>query len=217
MLALSDSEKKDAWKFRYERLLNVENAWEENFPTIDPTEGLATRVNTSMIIEAIKDMKTRKAPGPSGITTEMLKISGGVGYGLVTNIVNRVIQESDAPNDWCSSILVKCYTLDRNYYRGIKLLDQIMKITEGEKVIAQLIRNRIRLDEMQAHLSETEFWKHCVLCAFHTHTHCFNSPPYIKPNCFSSCTMLGSPPHHTASFLSLYCPSRLFFTLADNS
>ncbi|MCP3657197.1 MAG: hypothetical protein GY766_20280 [Herbaspirillum sp.] len=37
--------------------------------------------------------------------------------------------------------------LDRDSYRGIKLIDQVMKVTE--RVIARLIRERVSLDEMQ--------------------------------------------------------------------
>lgn len=39
--------------------MNMENALEESLLNIDPTEGPVTRVNTSMIVEAIKDIKTR--------------------------------------------------------------------------------------------------------------------------------------------------------------
>lgn len=106
-------------------------------------EGSAILVGSSMIDKAIKDMKARKAPGPSVVTGKMLEISHKIKYGIVTPIANQVVQEGD--------LIVSCYkvtgeTLDRSNYRGIKLLDQVMKVVE--RVIAQLIRNKIRLDEV---------------------------------------------------------------------
>lgn len=46
----------------------------------------AIHINNSVIEKAIKDMNRGKALCPSGITTEMLKISGEVLHGLVTHI-----------------------------------------------------------------------------------------------------------------------------------
>lgn len=77
-------------------------------------------------------MEAGKVLGPSGIITEMIRISGGVEYVLPTSIVNQVIHEGITPNGWCS-IIVNCYkskanTLNRNNCRGIKLSDQLMKV-----------------------------------------------------------------------------------------
>lgn len=52
-----------------------------------------------MVDKGIKYMKTRKALGPSRVTVEMFKVSGRVDYGIVTCIVNQVIQESRIPSD----------------------------------------------------------------------------------------------------------------------
>ena len=49
-LALTDTEKKEAWKCYHEKLLNEENAWEkESLPHVDPTEGLAILVDSKTI------------------------------------------------------------------------------------------------------------------------------------------------------------------------
>ena len=50
-----------------------------------------------MVGSAIREMKTGKAAGPSGIVAEMLKISGEVGHTLVTRLVNQVIQGVSYP------------------------------------------------------------------------------------------------------------------------
>lgn len=77
MVALSISEKKDAWKCDYERLVNVENELqEESLPNTKPIEEPGIRVDSRRIDEAVKDMKAEKVPGPSGIIVKMVKIFG---------------------------------------------------------------------------------------------------------------------------------------------
>lgn len=57
MLILSDSEKKEAWKYHYESLLNVENAWEkESLPNVETTKRSAIRVDSCIVVRAIKDI-----------------------------------------------------------------------------------------------------------------------------------------------------------------
>lgn len=78
-------------KIYYERLLSVENEQERgSLLHVNPAEGSAKLVDSNMIDQAIKDMKTGKTPGPSRVTAGRLKISGKEGCGLVTHIVIRV-------------------------------------------------------------------------------------------------------------------------------
>lgn len=92
-LTVSDSVNKEAWKCH-----NVENSQEESLPNVDPIEGPAIWIDSSIEDKAMKDMKMGKASGPSGLTVEML-LSGGVGYDLVTHIVKWVVQKGVIPND----------------------------------------------------------------------------------------------------------------------
>ena len=80
-------------------------------------------------------MKCNKAAGPSGIVSEMLKASGEAGIDLVTDLVNSILSEGVIPTDWESSSIINCYkgkgdALDRSNYRGLKMLDQVMKVLE---------------------------------------------------------------------------------------
>ena len=50
------------------------------------------------------------------------------------------------PQDWHSSVIVNCFkdkgdALERGNYRGLKLVDQVMKASE--RVIDKLLRERI--------------------------------------------------------------------------
>ena len=56
------------------------------------------------------------------------------------------------PQDWQSSVIVTCFkvkgdALERGNYRGLKWVDQVMKVIE--RVIDKLLRERIDIDEMQ--------------------------------------------------------------------
>ncbi|GAB1602276.1 uncharacterized protein LOC115214783, partial [Argonauta hians] len=108
----------------------------------EPTKGPAILVSDSYISKAISDTKLRKVTGPSGISAEMLKATGDIGCLVITKIVNQVIQEGTIPQDWKHCTIVSCFkgkrdALNRNNYRGIKLLEQVMKVVE--RVLARLI------------------------------------------------------------------------------
>lgn len=88
----------------------MNNAWDKvSLSGIEPMEVQAIGVDSSIKDETIQDMRTMKIPGPTGIITEMLKISGRSGNDQVTHIDNPVIQEGVIPNDWCRSIIVSSY------------------------------------------------------------------------------------------------------------
>ena len=70
----------------------------------------------------------------------------------MTEICNAILKEGKVPEDWERSWIVSVYkgkgdALECGSYRGIKLLDQVMKVME--RVIEKRIRSRVQLDEMQ--------------------------------------------------------------------
>ena len=152
-LSLDDTSKQRAWKEHYERLLNVEFPWNpEDLSDELPVEGPAVPVTEEMISKAIGKMKFGKAAGPSGIVAEMLKSAGDTGVAIMRNLVESIIREGRIPTDWEESHIVSLYkgkgeALDRGNYRGLKLLDQAMKVLE--RVVDKLIRERVSIDEMQ--------------------------------------------------------------------
>ena len=104
-----------------------------------------------MVVKAITKMKTGKAAGPSGIVAEMLKASGDTGARLVADLANMVTNCA-IPSDWEDSFIINIYkgkgdALERGNYRGLKLLDHVMKGIE--RVIERIIRERISIDDMQ--------------------------------------------------------------------
>jgi hypothetical protein len=114
--------------------------------------GPAEEISISEVKAAIAKMKVGKAAGPSGIGAEMLKAAGEPGVLWVTDVCNAVVKEGKIPADWRKSWMVSVYkgkgdSLDCGSYRGIKLLDQGMKVFE--RVMETKIRKRVNIDGMQ--------------------------------------------------------------------
>ena len=96
-------------------------------------------------------MASGKAAGPSGIVADMLKPVGEAGAVEVRDLIEDFISEGGIPTDWQESF-VNVYkgkgdALNRGNYRGLKLIDQVMKVLE--RVVEGLIRQRVEIDEMQ--------------------------------------------------------------------
>ena len=151
-LACTEDAQKKAWHSHYNHLLNVEFDWDQDSLSEAVPVDEPIKVEKSMVIEAIGKMKEGKAAGPSGVTVEMVKAGGELSSDLVHDLISDVVNEAVIPNDWTESIIINCYkgkgdATDRGNYRGLKLLDHVMKILE--RVVERLIRDRIEIDSMQ--------------------------------------------------------------------
>ena len=142
-LSLDVEAKKEAWREHYERLLNVEFPWNpEDLSEESPVEGPSEPITLEMITKAISKMTSGKAAGPSG----------EAGTVEVRDLIEDIISEGCIPTDWQESFIVNLYkgkgdALNRGNYRGLKLIEQVMKVLE--RVVEGLIRQRIEIDEMQ--------------------------------------------------------------------
>ena len=152
-MSLDDESKKSAWKEHYERLLNVEFEWiPEELSREDPVEGPSVPITDALIAKAIAKMSLGKAAGPSGIIAEMIKPTGETGVSLIRELIEAIISEGKIPSDWQDSYIVSLYkgkgdALDRGNYRGLKLIEQVLKVLE--RVVESLIRKRVEIDDMQ--------------------------------------------------------------------
>ena len=81
-------------------------------------------------------MASDKAAGPSGIVAETLKPVGEAGAVEVCDLIWDIISEMCIPTDWQQeSCIVNLYkgkgdALNRGNYRGLKLVEQAMKVLE---------------------------------------------------------------------------------------
>ena len=100
-----------------------------------PVEGQSEPITLEMITKAINKMASGKAAGPSGIVAEMLKPLGEAGVAEVRDLIEDIISEGFIPIDWQESYIVNLYkgkgdALNRGNYRGLKLIEQTIKVLE---------------------------------------------------------------------------------------
>lgn len=149
---LTDEEKiKERWREYFNNLLNVENE-RDLLQECPPVEGPVQDVSEKEVHEAMKKMKTGKATGCSGLPVDLLKHLGEEGTRMVTSLLRKVWKEERMPTEWELSELVTIYKnkgdpLDCGNFRGIKLLEHVMKVLE--KVVDGRLRGLISVDDMQ--------------------------------------------------------------------
>ena len=105
-----------------------------------------------MVNEVWLKQKIKKALGISGLCAEMINALDEVADTYLEKLFNKIVSEGKVPNDWLESIIVNCFkgkgdALERGNYRGLKLLDQGMKMFE--RILDKIIRQRVNIDEMQ--------------------------------------------------------------------
>ena len=142
---------KERWREYFNKLLNTENEREE-LEEIQPVEGPATNITEREVKDAMKNMKNGKAPGCTGVTVEMFRTLGEDGVKMLHNLLNKIWSEEKMPRDWEESEIVPIYKqkgdpLECGNFRGIKLLEHIMKVFE--RVLDQKLRKIIKIDNMQ--------------------------------------------------------------------
>ena len=82
----------------------------------------------------------------------MIKPTGDVGVSLIRELIEAIIYEGKIPTDWQESYIVSLYkgkgdALDRGNYRGLKLIEHVLKVLE--RVVESLIRKRVEINDMQ--------------------------------------------------------------------
>ena len=135
-MSLDVDSKKEAWREHYMHLLNVEFSWNlGGLSEVYPVEGPSESITTAMVRKAINKMSLGKAAGPSGIVAQMLKAAGSSGASMIQDLLEDIIFENRIPSEWQESHIVSVYkgkgdALNRSNYRGLKLIDQVMKVLE---------------------------------------------------------------------------------------
>ena len=97
-------------------------------------------------------MKQRKAGGPSGVIIEMIKADERETVIAISELVNLIIFEGKIPEDWKDSFIINYYkgkgdATDRGNYKGLKLLEHVMKVLE--RVLESLIRSQVDINNIQ--------------------------------------------------------------------
>jgi len=77
---------KAVWQQYMEKLMNVENDWDHE-TTCDLKEGPADKMSVAEVRAALKCMKMHKAPGMSGVGSEMIRACGDTGINWLTDLL----------------------------------------------------------------------------------------------------------------------------------
>lgn len=85
--------------------------------------------------KVLRAMKANKAPGPSGVSSDMLKYAGVPGIQQMTKVFQRVMDTEICPEDWKNSTTLPFFKgkgdpLQCGKYRGLRLLEHGMKVWE---------------------------------------------------------------------------------------
>ena len=90
------------WKQYFENLLNECN--EHELELVGKVEGPIENVTSEIVERALKKMKNGKAPGPSGITSDLLKAAGKPAIEELTRVYENIIKEVKGPEEWEESL-----------------------------------------------------------------------------------------------------------------
>ena len=150
---VEDEQVLEVWRSHYDKISNEEFEWDkDNLVRMEAVCGPCEKISVQEVQAAVAKMKNNKSAGPSGVVVDMLKAAGDAGSYWVTDVCNAVIKEGKIPDDWCKSWMVNVYkgkgdAMECGSYRGIKLLEHVMKILE--RVIEGKVRNVVNIDSMQ--------------------------------------------------------------------
>ncbi len=72
-------------------------------------EGPILGLTVKEVEEALRKMKRGKAPGPSGVTTDLLRYRGETGVRELKKIFKLIETDERAPTEWGSSYTIPVY------------------------------------------------------------------------------------------------------------
>ena len=88
--------------------MNEENEWDHKI-SAEVKEGPADCIRMAEVRAVLKKMKGHKAPGLSGLVTEMIQATGDIGTQWILDLCNGIVKEGSIPEDWKSSVVLPIY------------------------------------------------------------------------------------------------------------
>ena len=149
-IVVDETEVRKRWKDYFDTLLNEE--YPNFFEEVEQVEGPIEDFTLAEIQNAVKAMKNKKAPGPSGLSSEMLKLGGETCLNELHRIFQQIVLTERCPTEWQDSETVVLFKgkgdpLDCSKYRGLRLLEHSMKIFE--KLLDDKIRRIMKISNCQ--------------------------------------------------------------------
>ena len=91
-MIVDDKGIKDCWKEYMEKLMNEENEWDHKI-SAEVKERPPDCIRMDEVRAALKEMKRHKAPGLSGLVTEMIQATGEIGTQWILDSCNGIVKE----------------------------------------------------------------------------------------------------------------------------
>jgi hypothetical protein len=150
-ILLTDEDIKRRWASYFKELLNASNPHSASFVS-EAFEGPITDVTRTELVAALDSMKSSKACGPSGLSSDLIKASGDAGIDNFLYICKKFWKTGLMPPEWAVSTTVPLYKgkgdpLLCGSYRGIRLLEHAMKVVE--KILERRLREYVMIDNYQ--------------------------------------------------------------------
>jgi hypothetical protein len=155
---VTDEDKLKRWREHFSSVVNcspsVCQTTLESLPTVSPPVGLPPSPSSSEVDPlcaplseeeisiALFQTKSGKAPGPDGISAEVLKLGGSASVRGLKAISDQVWKEEAVPSDWQKQLIVPLHKkgswTECDNYRGIALL------STPSKILCRAILNRLK-------------------------------------------------------------------------
>ena len=145
-LCCSEKERGNVWKNYMESFMNEENDWDHDLG--DAVEGPVVCVYREEVLQALDEMKTGKAPGPSEVSLELIAASGGVVIQVMAEICQKVLDGFGMPAEWALSIVVQIFK-GKGDIRNCSCYGAVKLVEHGMKVVDKRLFRIMSVDEMQ--------------------------------------------------------------------
>ena len=103
-LVVSEKDRGKLWKEHMEKIMNVENEWDQ-MVEVDMVEEPVEGVTDEEVMKAMNKMKLGKA-GPSEVRMDTILASGTFGVGIMKKLCQRVFDWKGMPEEWKTSVVV---------------------------------------------------------------------------------------------------------------
>ena len=109
-------------------------------------------IKIEAVEKALCKLKNSKAPGPSGVTGEMIKALGREGTRQSHFLFEKIWMEEVIPTEWKKSVLIPLYKIKGDLiscenFGSIKLIE--IGLERLEKVVAKRLRETTSVNDMQ--------------------------------------------------------------------
>ena len=86
-----------------------------------------------------------------GLVADIIQATVDIGSQWILDLCNGIVKEGSIAEDWKSNVVLPTYKgkgdpMECGSYRGIKLLEHVMKVVE--RIFEHRIRQQIKIDDM---------------------------------------------------------------------